>query len=170
MAGSKAKEQMDLNIIIEDASQEDIKEIQQLFFDTIHMICKKDYNVEQIEAWSSVKNDDEKWQEKILNQYFLVARADDKIVGFGSLENNNYLDLLYVHKDYQKKDIAKKLLTILEKKAEINRADKITADVSKTARSFFEKNGYKVIKEQKRKIRNIFLPNYRMVKKLGYIA
>lgn len=160
---------MGMNILIEDAYKEDIKEIQKLFYDTIHMICRKDYNKEQIDAWSSASDDDEKWLNKILNQYFLVARAEDKIVGFGSLQDNNYLDLLYVHKDYQKKDIAKKILAYLEKKAEINRSEVITADVSKTAKSFFEKNGYKVLKEQKKKIRSIFLQNFKMVKKLGYI-
>jgi len=161
---------MGLNIIIEDATQDDIAEIQQLFFDTINMICKKDYTKEQIEAWSSAKNDNEKWLNKILNQYFLVARSGNKIVGFGSLENNAYLDLLYVHKDYQKKDIAKRILLFLEKKAEINQAEKISADVSMTGRLFFEKNGYLVIKEQKKKIKDVSLPNFKMVKKLGFIG
>jgi len=158
-----------MNIIIEDAYQEDIKEIQKLFYDTIHMICRKDYSKEQIDAWSSSSDDNEKWLDKILNQYFLVARTDNKIVGFGSLQDNKYLDFLYVHKDYQKKDIAKKILSYLEKKAEINRSEVITADVSKTAKSFFEKNGYKVLKEQNKKIKKISLPNFKMVKKLGYI-
>jgi putative acetyltransferase len=169
MARDKTKEQMELNIIIEDANQDDIAEIQQLFFETINMICKKDYTKEQIEAWSSAKDDDEKWLNKILNQYFLVARSNNKIVGFGSLQDNSYLDLLYVHKDYQKKDIAKRILLFLEKKAEINQAEMINADVSKTAKSFFEKNGYKIIKEQKKKIKNVSLPNFKMVKKLSFI-
>ena len=149
--------------------QEDLNEIQQLFFETVNNVCKKDYTQDQINAWTSAKDDNEKWIDKILNQYFLVARTDSKIVGFGSLENNNYLDFLYVHKDYQMKGIAKKLLTYLEKKAEINRTEKITSDVSSTARSFFEKNGYKVIKEQKKEIDNVTLLYFKMVKKFGFI-
>jgi len=160
---------MGLKITIEDAVLEDIKEIQQLFFDTIKSVCKNDYTNEQINAWSTAKNDDQKWKDKILNQYFLIAREGSKIIGFGSLENNEYLDLLYVHKDYQKKGVAKKLLSYLEKKAEINRTEKLTSDVSTTAKSFFEKNGYKVIKEQKNEINNVVLANFKMIKKVGFV-
>jgi len=169
MGTAKTKKQMDLKITIEDVAQDDIKAIQKLFSETIHTSCKKDYSKEQIEAWASSKNDDPKWLDKVLNQYFLIARNDIELLGFGSLENNDHLDLLYVHKDYQGKGIAGKLLQVLEKKAEINRAEKISTYASKTARAFFEKNGYKVIKEQKVTINETDLVNYKMVKKLGFL-
>ena len=155
---------MDLKILIDDATQDELKEIQQLFFDTVTYMCKKDYTAEQIKAWSSSINNKDKWTEKIITQYFLTAKVGTQIVGFGSLENNDYLDFLYVHKDFQGKGIAKKLLMYLEKKAEINRKDKITSDVSLTAKPFFEKNGYKAVKEQTNKIGNVVVPNFKMIK------
>lgn len=159
---------MELKITIEDATHNELQEIKKLFYDTVTKICKKDYTAEQIKAWASAADDEAKWADKIIKQYFLVAKADDKVIGFASLENDNYLDYLYVHKDFQRKGVAQKLLSLLEKKAEINRNDKIICDVSITAKPFFEQNGYKVIKEQKNKINGVTVPNFRMIKKLGY--
>lgn len=160
---------MDLRILIDDATLNELEEIQKLFVTTVTDICKKDYTEEQIKAWSSAVDDKEEWAEKITNQYFLSAKAGDQIVGFASLKSTNYLDFLYVHKDFQGKGIAKKLLLLIERKVQMNRIDKINSDVSITAKPFFEKNGYKVIKEQKIKINDIVVPNFKMIKKLDFM-
>ena len=47
-------------------------------------------------------------------------------------------------------------------------AGKITSEVSITARPFFEKHGYKVVKEQKAKANRLYLTNYVMKKELNY--
>jgi len=167
MAGSEKEKQMDLKILIDDGSPNELKEIKELFTQTVSSIKKDEYNAEQLKVWaSSAQNDDEKWLDKIINQYFLVAKMDGKIVGFASLEDNSLVDMLYVHKDFQGKGIAQKLISVLERKAEINHSEKIMSNVSLTARSFFEKNGFTVVKEQKNTINDVPIPNLKMVKKL----
>ena len=167
MAGSKEEKQMDLKILIDDATQNELQDIKKLFFETVSGIPGNEYNAKQIKAWaSSAQNDDDKWLSQIIDHYFIVAKVDEKLVGFASLKDNNIIDMLYIHKKFQGKSIAQKLLSLLEKKADINRADKIVSFVSLTARSFFEKNGYKVVKEQNRTLNDVVIPNLKMVKKL----
>ena len=66
----------------------------------------------------------------------------------------------FVHADYQRKGIATAICNQLE---QIVKAD-ITTHASITAKPFFEKRGYKVIKEQQVERQGIFLINYVMVK------
>ena len=54
------------------------------------------------------------------------------------------IDILFVHKDYQGKGIATAICDRLEKAVQ----NKVITNASITARAFFEKRGYKVIKEQ----------------------
>lgn len=56
------------------------------------------------------------------------------IVGFGYIDKTGYLDRLYVHLDYQRKEIATAICNRLESAVSEN----IVAHVSITARPFFE--------------------------------
>src|SRR5690554_6333399 len=102
------------NITIIEASSADVKEITQLFHDTIQVINSRDYPKDEIDDWSSWYKDTDKWAERINEQYFIVAKLDNKVVGFSSLATDGYLDFMFVHKDLQGQGIAKALLTEIE--------------------------------------------------------
>jgi len=74
--------------------------------------------------------------------------------------------MLFVHKDFQGLGIAGKIYQQLESRAKELRSDQITADVSITAKAFFEKMGFAVVKEQKVGRQGVELVNYRMSKEL----
>jgi putative acetyltransferase len=103
----------------------------------------------------------------LTTQYFLVAELENKIVGYASLENNDYLDFLYVHKDYQRQGIADRLYAEIEKEAIKRKATFLRSDVSETARRFFEKKGFKTIAPQTNIIKDVAIINYGMSKTLG---
>lgn len=84
----------------------------------------------------------------------------EKIVGFGDIDKTGYLDRLYVHKDYQRKKIATYLCNQLEGYAQ----NRITVQASITAKPFFEKRGYQVIKKQEVYRDGVALINYVMEK------
>lgn len=153
-------------ILLRAATMSDLPAMLQLFTDTIFAVCKDDYSPEQIKAWSSSVEQAQVWQEKISAQYFLIAALERKIVGYASLENNKHVDLLYVHKDYQRQGIADKLYSELEKEAVRRNATAIHSFVSKTAKPFFEKNKFKLIEEQKNIRQGIEIINYKMSKEL----
>ena len=65
------------------------------------------------------------------NFYFLYQRGRftpdvllviivDKIVGYGTLKEGNYIDLFYTPKDFQRQSIATQILSKLESKAKKN--------------------------------------------------
>ena len=153
-----------LNIKLRRAEPEDLLELQTLFVETIRCTCINDYSREQINAWTASVENKQQWINKIKNQFFLIAEIDGKIVGFGSLGNGNYLDLLYVHKDYLRKGIAEKIYGELANESKRLGFKKITSDVSITAKPFFEKKGFKIEKENKLLIKGIEIINYRMIK------
>lgn len=151
-------------ISIRLAELSDLTKMQEMFVDTIITICKEDYTPEQIKVWTSSIENTQRWTDKLTSQYFLIAELDNKIVGYSSLENNDYLDFLYVHKDYQRQGIANKLYSEIEKEAINRKATILNSDVSETARRFFEKKGFKTIALQTNIIKDVEIINYKMTK------
>lgn len=153
-------------VIIRKGTKSDLTEMRLLFEDTITSVCKKDYSEIQLEAWRSGAENKERWLTVIENQFVLVAVSRHKIVGFCTLDKGNHVDLLFVDKTYQRQGIAYRLYTLIEKGAIKLNKERFTADVSKTAKPFFEKIGFKILKEQTVTVKGINLINYKMEKKL----
>ncbi|MFA6260968.1 MAG: GNAT family N-acetyltransferase [Bacteroidia bacterium] len=144
----------------------DLIDLQTLFVDTITHVCNADYTPDQIRVWSDSINNLPSWINKIVSQYFVVAELDNKMVGYCSLENNNYIDFLYVHKDYQGRGIANKLYAEIEAEAIRCNGNSLNSDVSITARPFFEKKGFQVIQKRISKIAGTEIVNFKMSKLL----
>lgn len=153
-------------MILKKATISDLNEMQELYVDTIKSVCKNDYNPQQIEAWIYGVNNKERWIEVIEKQYVLLAIIENKIAGYGTLKDGNYIDFFYVHKDFQRQGIADKLLIELEMEAKNQHSKIITSDISITARPYFEKKGFVVKAEQKNERLGVELINYKMEKGL----
>lgn len=148
-------------MIIRNYKPEDCKYLAGLFYDTVHSVNAKDYTKEQLNAWATGNVDFDKWNESLLEHTSLVAVENDIIVGFGDMDQTGYLDRLYVHSDYQNRGIA---TTICDRLETAVLAEKYVTHASITAKSFFEKRGYRIIKEQQVEREGIRLTNYIMVK------
>ncbi|AZB10217.1 GNAT family N-acetyltransferase [Chryseobacterium sp. G0162] len=153
-------------ITIRKSNQEDLSEMLLLFKDTITAVCKEDYNTDQLEAWKSGSENTKRWLNVMEEQYILIAESENKIVGFCTLDQGNYIDLLFVHKDYQHQGIASQLYHLIEEKALEQDQKLLTAEVSKTAKPFFERMNFKVILEQTVHVKGIDIINYKMEKYL----
>ena len=138
----------------------DCKEVTELFFNTVHIINAKDYTKEQLDVWATGQVDLEKWDQSLQEHYSVVAVENDVIVGFGDIDSTGYLDRLFVHADYQGRGIATAICNQLEQAV----PGSITTHASITAKPFFEKRGYRVIKEQEVERQGIFLTNFVMEK------
>lgn len=132
-----------------------------LFYQTVHHVNAKDYTQEQLDAWATGHVDMEKWNSLFIEHYTIVAVNGNLIVGFGDIDESGYLDKLYVHKDYQRQGIAKKICDLLEEKAT---SKKIVTHASITAKSFFERRGYTVVRQQEVIRYDVSLTNYVMEK------
>lgn len=153
-------------MIIRKGNTADLADMKLLFAETITDVCKEDYDNEQIEVWKSGTENEERWLKVIEKQHILIAVSENKMIGFCTLDQGNYIDLLFVHKDYQHQGIAKALYTQIEQEALQQEASILNADVSKTAKPFFEKMGFKVNAEQTVHLKGVDLINYKMSKNL----
>ena len=138
----------------------DRKEITELFYNTVHTVNMRDYTKEQVDVWAPEEPDLDGWNESLLAHYSIVAVEDNRIVGFGDIDETGYLDRLFVHKDYQRQGIASALCDQLEQAV----PGRIFVHASITARPFFESRGYRVVKQQQVERKGIFLINFVMEK------
>lgn len=116
----------------------DCPRLAELFYNTVHCVNARDYSPEQLDAWATGEVDLEAWNQSFLQHHTLVAEKNGKILGFGNIARDGYLDRLYVHKDCQRQGIATALCDALE--ACIPGAV-ITTHASITAKTFFHKTG-----------------------------
>lgn len=140
--------------------QSDCRELTELFYNTVHTVNAKDYTEEQLDAWATGQVDLEKWNRSLQEHFSVVAVDNGIIVGFGDMDKDGYLDRLFVRADYQGRGIATAICNRLEHEVQGN----IVTHASITARPFFEKRGYRVVKEQKVERQGIFLTNFVMIK------
>ena len=156
---------MKADFIIRAALQSDAVELKKLFQNTVLAINRRDYSQAEVEDWASCGDDLSNIEDMIKTHYFIVAvNQQSEIVGFSSITPQGYLHSMFVHKDFQGEGIATILLNEIEQYAITNGIMRITSEVSLTARPFFEKKGYIVEEEQKRKANQLSLTNFWMAK------
>lgn len=151
------------NIRIRKYEESDCEEIYNLFYYTVHTVNAVDYSEEQLDVWAVKDADLTEWRKSFLIHQTFVAVFDEKIVGFGDIDDSGYLDRLYVHKDYQRRGIATALCNVLENAVD---SAEIETHASITAKPFFLKRGYEVVRENRVNRKSIILTNYIMRKKL----
>ena len=100
------------------------------------------------------------WDRSFRAHCTLVAEEGGALIGFGDITADGYLDRLYVHHLHQRQGVAAALCDRLEETVK----GPVTTHASITARPFFEKRGYRVVKEQQVERRGILLTNFVMKK------
>lgn len=155
-------------VTIRPATIVDLDDILDLFASAVERLTTHDYNAAQRRAWMRGGRRRRKWMERLENQYFIIAESSaEKLVGFGSIDAKvGYLDTLYVHPAFAHRGIARVLLEQLEEHAGLSDIDTIVVDASKTARPFFQKNNYRLVRHNELELNGVSLVNYRMSKRL----
>lgn len=145
----------------------DCKTLYELFLDTVHAVNAKDYSKAQLDAWAPLDGSSSRvvlldnWNTSFLLHHTVVAVENNLIVGFGDISTEGYLDRLFVHKDYQRHGIATAICNDLENYVS---GKKVTTHASITAKPFFLKRGYKLVKEQNVIRHGVILTNFLMEK------
>ncbi|MCL2343809.1 MAG: GNAT family N-acetyltransferase, partial [Firmicutes bacterium] len=137
----------------------DYAEVTRLFYDTIHSVNAADYPEIQLNAWAPKDVMLTKWRDPLPTNHYVVAEEDGVITGFGNADNSGYFGCLYVHKDYQRLGVATLIADDLENYIRLQGLQVATTDASITARPFFERRGYCVLKEQQVECRGQVLTN-----------
>ena len=148
-------------MILRPYRPEDLPEMAALFYDTVHSVNARDYSPLQLWAWATGYVDLAAWDRRFHENMTLIAREDGRIVGFGNMTGAGYLDMLYVHRDHQHRGVASAICDALEG---AHPGVIFTTHASITARPFFQRRGYVVIRQQTVLRRGVELTNFLMEK------
>lgn len=159
-------------ITLSEAQQTDIPIIQKLADSTwrvaYHEILSTDQMNYMLDRFYSLRSLQEQMQER---QQFFIAREEEVPVGFASwsftepVKHVAKLQKLYVLPDYQGKNIGKQLLLRVTEEAKKQNAKILLLNVNRynKARLFYERCGFKVIKEEDVDIgQGYFMNDYQM--------
>lgn len=120
------------------------------------------YSSKEVTAWVSSINHPKRWTKRIQEDFFLLVEENNKIIGFASLKNSSYVDLLFVHPSHRRKGIAAKLLAKLEE--ERNISEPLETHASLISQAFFAKHGYEFIRANKVDVFGVEMENFLMRK------
>jgi putative acetyltransferase len=143
----------------------DKKSIQQLFYDTVHSVNARDYSLEQLDVWAPAEPNHQVWV-RLEEDACFVVELQKEVVGFVTVTKTGVLDLLFVHRHYQNRGIGAALLKQAERQAKKFGVNEIQAEVSITAKPFFERKGFILKSENIKKIGETEFINYIMFKPL----
>ncbi|TWU02813.1 GNAT family N-acetyltransferase [Stieleria varia] len=133
-----------------------------LFRDCVHRVNSRDCTDDQIEAWASPTIELESWRARFDDRFAYVVIENESVVGFTDMTRDGHLDRLFVSDDHQGRGIARRLVERLLSDAAEESIQEITTDASITAKPFFLRMGFSVVREQSVECRGAWLTNYRM--------
>ena len=153
-------------VSIRDYRPEDVQDLANIYFNTVHRINIKHYTQEQVDAWAPQSwfksGETEGWAKKFARTKPVIAVIGDKIVGFAEFEPNGHIDCFYCHHEWIGKGVGSALMNEILRRAKNNHINRIFSEVSITAKPFFENYNFDVISEQIDYKKGVGLINYKM--------
>jgi putative acetyltransferase len=149
---------------IRDFAGADIDALLDLFRDSVRNVARRDYSEEQVLDWAPDDLDRQAWASKCASQRTFVAALDGTLVGFGDLEADGHLAMMFVRSRFQRRGIASMLLEQIEASARRLHIARLYTEASVTAKPFFEQRGFRTMAPQVVSKRGQEFINYRMEK------
>jgi GNAT superfamily N-acetyltransferase len=131
---------------------------------SIRSLAASYYSPEQIAAWAPVPADPVRWQERLAPLHIIVAEIDGALAGFASYTDGGYLDHLFTHPAYARRGVATGLYQCVEEALRVGGAPKITTLASLAGRPFFDRQGFRVDREESAECRGVYLRRFAMHK------
>lgn len=140
----------------------------QVFLSAVHDIASRDYTAAQIEAWAPTDIAPEVWADHMRELQPFVVEIDDEIAGYADIQPNGYIDHFFVSGSYPRQGVGTLLMNRIHGEAKLLGISRLTANVSKTAESFFSHHGFQVVKRGFPIRRGMTLQNALMQKELHH--
>ncbi|MGB3649724.1 MAG: GNAT family N-acetyltransferase [Rivularia sp. (in: cyanobacteria)] len=145
--------------------KQDAEQIARLFHQTIREVNINDYSLNQVKAWAPDDIYFRDWVSVCSERFTYVADDNGTIAGFGELESDGHIDCFYCHKNYQRMGVGKKIYHAIEAKA-CELKIHLYTEASITAKPFFLRMGFSIMKKQQVECRGESFINYTMEKYL----
>ncbi|MCW5749571.1 MAG: GNAT family N-acetyltransferase [Alphaproteobacteria bacterium] len=153
-------------MLIRPYRTDDAVQIVRLFHDTVHLVNRRDYAPAEIAAWAPRIPDPQAWDIRMRANRTLVADFDGEVGGFAELTMQGHVEMLFCQAGRIGTGVGQALHESIEEAARLAGMDRLTAHVSITARPFFERQGFRVLKERRVERGGVVLVNYAMAKSL----
>jgi len=137
-----------------------------VFYASVRTIARRDYAEDQVRAWAPDVVDLDEFGERRAATSTWVAEIAGEIGGFSDCAVDGHIGMLYVRPDFQRRGVARALLTHIEDTARSRGLDRLYTEASITARPVFIALGFAELSEQSVTRSGIALTNYRMEKRL----
>ncbi len=135
------------------------KALFEIYYSAIHLVARRDYSPEQIQAWAPQYLNTAVWENhmRVINPF--VAELHGQLVGYADLQSNGYIDHFFVSGHHPRLGIGTSLMRHVLARAAEQEMTELTANVSLTAQPFFEKFGFVIVAERQTKVRGVVIPN-----------
>ncbi|MDY6897016.1 MAG: GNAT family N-acetyltransferase [Cyanobacteriota bacterium] len=159
-----SKDSFSNSIDIRLFQKQDAEQIAKLFYQTVREVNINDYSINQVKAWAPDDINFRDWVSTCSERFTYVADDNGTIAGFGELESDGHIDCFYCHKDYQGIGVGKKIYHAIESKAYELGIHRLYTEASITAKPFFLRMGFSIVKKQQVERREEIFINYAMEK------
>jgi putative acetyltransferase len=140
--------------------------IGRIYHEAIHRLACRDYTKEQLNAWAGSEPDSGRWnrdwQERCEKKRPFVKVLDGRVIGFIELDPDGHIDCTFVDPDYVGQGMMDEIMTEVKREAVRLGLPKLFAEVSITARKFFERQGFVWVRDNTAVIGEIELANFIM--------
>jgi putative acetyltransferase len=126
---------------IRRSTERDAAELARLHRGTIRHVNNRDYSPAQIEAWAG-RTSAAKFRRSHQTHIRFVAIEESKIIGFADFGKDGSFGGLYAHKDFVGQGVGTKLIQKIEEVGRKRGVKMFEFLSTKTAKHFYERNGY----------------------------
>lgn len=151
---------------IRRATEIDLPLMQRLFYQTVTMYGSKIFTKSEIKIYSRLATNKNYWVTKFEKDFIYNAKLNGEIVGSFSMDHMGVIEYVFVHQNYQGKGIAKDLYSTIEEIARESNIKTLTTQINLLTKSFFEKNGFEIVKNEVEVVGGEKIVSYSGVKQL----
>ena len=148
--------------MVRECRSSDLETVVALFQRSVREVASRDYSPAQLSAWAPETADLRAWSNRLADGGVFVCTRNEQIAGFARIDADGCVDLLYVHPNCQRQGVARELVEQLVSWAASRALRRLQAEVSVTARPFFERRGFRVVRPQVVERRGVKFDNFVM--------
>lgn len=145
--------------------------IGRIYHEAIHRLASRHYSASQLDAWAGTKGDPDQWarhwQARCERKQPFVKVLDGGVVGFIELDPDGHIDCTFVDPDHAGKGIMDEIMAEVKREALGKGLIRLFAEVSITARTFFDRHDFIWVRDNIAVIDGVELPNFIMEWKVG---
>ena len=153
-------------IVLRAYRPDDLEPIVRAFTDSVHVLARPFYDDAQRAAWAPEVADLDEWRVRLAAIDVLVAEDRGALAGFIGYEPNGHVALIYTASHAARTGVASRLYARVESDWITAGVHRVFAEVSLSARPFFDRRGFTVEREERVERRGVFFTRFAMAKDL----